>query len=69
MERAEPTQTFFYLIPCNRQEALHSALFNYTPLVISDDRKKYAANEPTQTGIYWKKYVNGSVNSEGHINK
>ncbi len=23
--------------------------------------------KPTQTRIYWKKYVNGSLNSEGHL--
>jgi hypothetical protein len=70
MEHAEHTQTFFYLIPLlcrfrivtrNRQEALHSALFNYTPLVVSGDRQKYTVNEQKQTGIYRKKYVNGSV--------
>jgi hypothetical protein len=40
----------FKLIKCNRQAALHSALFNYTPLVISGDRQKYTSNiiDPTQ---------------------
>jgi hypothetical protein len=35
------------------QAALHSALFNYTPLVISGDWQKYAGNiiKPTQTSI------------------
>ena len=62
MGYAEPTPTFFYLIPIlrrfriirrNQQAALHSALFKFTPLVISGDWQKYAANiiKPTQTGI------------------
>jgi hypothetical protein len=46
------TLVYLYLIPmlrqfriirCNRQAALQSAMFNYTPLVTSGD-KKYAAN-------------------------
>ncbi len=37
----------------NRQAALHSALFNYTPLVIggTDKNKQLTIFKPTQTGI------------------
>jgi hypothetical protein len=37
----------------NRQAALHSALFNYTPLVIcgTDKNKQLTIVKPTQTGI------------------
>ncbi len=62
---AEPkqcTHTCFYFIPIlrrfriiriNRQAALHSALFNYTPLVIggTDKNKQLTIIKPTQTGI------------------
>jgi hypothetical protein len=59
---AEATPTFFYLTPmlcrlriirCNRQAALHSALFNYTPLVVggTDKNKQLTIIKPTQTGI------------------
>ncbi len=43
----------FRIIKCNRQAALHSALFNYTPLVIGgpDKNKQLTIIEPTQTGI------------------
>ncbi len=42
----------FWIIRCSRQTALHSALFNYTPLVIRGDWPKYTAYiiKPTQTG-------------------
>ena len=38
---------------CNRQAALHSALFNYTPLVIggTDKNKQLAIIKQKQTGI------------------
>ncbi len=38
---------------CNRQAALHSALFNYAPLVIggSDKNKQLTIIKPTKTGI------------------
>jgi hypothetical protein len=45
---------------------------NYTPLVISGkDKNKQAANiiKPIQARIYRKKYVDGSVISDGHIKK
>ncbi len=62
MEHSEPAPTFFYLIPilrlvriikCNRQAALHSALFNYTQIVIggTDKNKQLIIIMPTQTGI------------------
>ncbi len=52
-------QKLFYLIgilrrfKCNRQAALHSALFNNTPLVIgeTDKNKQLTIIKPTQTGI------------------
>ncbi len=34
----------FRIVRRNLQAALHSALFNYTPLVICGDRQTYAAN-------------------------
>ncbi len=38
---------------CNRQAALHSALLNYTPLVIGriNKNKQLTIIKPTQTGI------------------
>jgi hypothetical protein len=43
----------FRIVRCNRQVALHSALFNYTPLVIrrTDKNKQLTIVKPTQTGI------------------
>jgi hypothetical protein len=43
----------FRIIRCNRQAALHSALVNYTPLVIggTDKNKQLAIIKPTQTDI------------------
>ncbi len=44
-----------FIIPvrCNRQAALLSALFNYTPLVIggTDKNKQLTIIKPAQTGI------------------
>jgi hypothetical protein len=68
MECAETTPTFLFLIPifrqfrtirCNQQPDIHSALFNYTPLVNSGDWQKYAVCiiKPTQTGINRNKYT------------
>jgi hypothetical protein len=39
------------------------------PAIKGTDNKKIAANiiKPMQTRNYLKKYVNGSVNSEGHL--
>jgi hypothetical protein len=65
MEHEEPTPTFFFLIPilpilrrlrirrCKRQAALHSALFNYTPLLIvgTDKNKQLTIINPTITAI------------------
>jgi hypothetical protein len=41
----------------NRQAALHSALFNYTPLVIggTDKNKQLIVIKPMQIGIYRSK--------------
>ncbi len=41
------------IIRCNRQAALQSALFNYTPLVIggTDKNKQLTIAKPMQTGI------------------
>jgi hypothetical protein len=58
-DHAELAPTFFYLIPilrrfriirCNRQAALHSAMFNYTPLVIrgTDKNKQLTIIKGTQ---------------------
>jgi hypothetical protein len=43
----------------NRQAALNSALFNYTPLVIegSDKNKQLTIAKPTQTGMNRNKYT------------
>ena len=43
----------FRIVRCNQQAALHSALFNYTPLVIrrTDKNKQLTIVKPTQTGI------------------
>ncbi len=59
---AESAPTFFYLKPilcrfriirCNRQAALQSVMFNYTPLVIrgTDKNKQLTNIKPRQTGI------------------
>ncbi len=49
----------FRIIRCNRQAALHSALFNYNPLVIrgTSKNKQLTIVKPTQTGIYRNKYT------------
>ncbi len=41
-------------------------MFNYTPLLISEDWQKYAANiiKPTQTGICRKKFVNSETTNK-----
>ena len=43
----------FRILRCNRQAAIHSAMFNYTPLVIrrTDKNKQLTIVKPTQTGI------------------
>jgi hypothetical protein len=62
MEHAEPTPTFFYFLPilrqsriirCNRQAALHSALFNYISFVIggNDKNKQLTIIKTMYTGI------------------
>jgi hypothetical protein len=49
----DPILSQFRIIRCNRQAALHSAMFNYTPLVIggADKNKQLTNIKPTQTGI------------------
>ncbi len=49
----DPILLRFRIVRCNRQAALHSALFNYTPLVIggTDKNKQLSIVKPTQTGI------------------
>ncbi len=50
----DPILRRFRIIRCNRQAALHSAIFNYTPLVIgggADKNKQLTNIKPTQTGI------------------
>jgi hypothetical protein len=43
----------FGIIRCNRQAALHSALFNYTPLVIggTDKNKQLTIAKPMQLAL------------------
>jgi hypothetical protein len=63
LEHEEPRPTFLFdinilpIIRCNQQAALHSPLFNYTPLVIggTDKNKQLTIIKPTQTGIYRNK--------------
>jgi hypothetical protein len=47
----------FRIVRCKQQAALHSALFNYTPLGIrrTDKNKQLTIVKPTQTGINRKK--------------
>jgi hypothetical protein len=49
----DPILRRFRIIRCNRQAALHSAMFNYTLLVIwgADKNKQLTKFKPTQTGI------------------
>ncbi len=49
----DPILRQFRIIRCNRQAALHSAVFNYTPFVIggADKNKQLTNIKPTQTGI------------------
>ncbi len=53
----DPILSWFKIVRCNRQAALHSAMFNYTPLVIggADKNKQLTNIKPTQTGINRKK--------------
>jgi hypothetical protein len=44
----------FRIVGCNRQAALYSAQFNYTPLVVRRTAKNKQV-KPTQTGINRKK--------------
>jgi hypothetical protein len=65
-DHAEPAPTFFTwsnimrfrIVRCNRQAALHSAIFNYTRLVIggADKNKQLTNIKPTQTGINRNKW-------------
>jgi hypothetical protein len=49
----DPILRQFRIIRCNRQAALHSAMNNYTPLVLggADKNKQLTNIKPTQTGI------------------
>jgi hypothetical protein len=49
----DPILRRFRIVRCNRQAALHSAMNNYTPLVIGgvDKNKQLTIVKPTQTGI------------------
>ncbi len=49
----DPILRQFRIIRCNRQAALHSAMFNYTPHVIggADKTKQLTNIKPTQSGI------------------
>ena len=53
------------IIRCKRQAALHSALFNYTPLVNrrTSKNKQLTIVKPTQTGIYRNKYTFCTIKS------
>jgi hypothetical protein len=55
----------FRIVRCKRQAALHSALFNYTPLVIrrTSKNKQLTIVKPTQTGIYRNKYTFCTIKS------
>ncbi len=54
-----PILRWFRIVRCNWQAALHSALFNYNPLVIwgTSKNKQLTIIKPTQTGIYRNKYT------------
>ncbi len=54
-----PIRRRFRIIRHQRQAALHSALFNYTPLVIrgTDKNKQLSIVKPTQNGINRNKYT------------
>ena len=60
----------FGIIRCNQQAALHSALFNYTPLVIrgTDKNKQLTIAKPMQTGINRNKYTFCIIKSSEPIN-
>ncbi len=49
----DPILRRFRIVRCNRQAALHSAMNNYTPLVIggAEKNKQLTNIKPTQTGI------------------
>ena len=49
----DPILRRFRIVRCNRQAALHSAMNNYTPLVLggADQNKQLTNIKPTQTGI------------------
>jgi hypothetical protein len=49
----DPILRRFRILRCNQQAALHSAMLNYTPLVIrrTDKNKQLTIVKPTQTGI------------------
>ncbi len=49
----DPILRRFRIVRCNRQAALHSAMNNYTALVIgrADKKKQLTIVKPTQTGI------------------
>jgi hypothetical protein len=55
----DPILCRFRIIRCNRQAALHPAMFNYTPLVIrgADKNKQLANIKSTQTGINRNKWT------------
>ena len=55
----DPILSRFRIVRCNRQAALHSAMFNYTPLVIggADKNKQLTNIKPTQTGINRNKWT------------
>jgi hypothetical protein len=60
----------FGIIRCNRQAALHSALCNYTPLVIRgiDKNKQLTIAKPMLTGINRNKYTFCIIKSSEPIN-
>ncbi len=49
----DPILRRFRIVECNQQAALHSAMTNYTPLVIggAGKKKQLTIVKPTQTGI------------------
>jgi hypothetical protein len=49
----DPILRRFRILRCNRQAALHSAMYIYTPLGIggADKNKQLTNIKPTQTGI------------------
>jgi hypothetical protein len=55
----------FRIIRCKRQAVLHSAVFNYTPLVIggTDKNKQLTIIKPIQTGINRNKWTFCTIKS------